>query len=712
MLIVTDADLEVLEVSGNALVNAAYEANLDTTERDGRTKKKYGYEAYFFEKYMNQRYFIDGVYQQLVQQAEKDHVEQNSNEALQSYNLKKDRDGGPSSKSSRDKRTLERTKSREDRERRRSERSREDKDKRRVKRTSSKDDTDKRHLERKDSREDKDRRRSEKSSSKENRDKKETSRESKALEMASPRKSAGRQERKDLELSTSRESLGNRGDKEHRKSRSTSRHRSSSSRYDDYEEADGRSASKSSSRRGSRPRRNPSESSIAVSNDNAPDDEKEVSRRRGTRSDSSRSLSKAGHSAYPRSPSDSTIDDLLAESSCEEGGANQSHDRSSSGLYHSKEDETGKERRGKLQKKRSMSQVPTPGTARASSGANLKKMASKTNSTRTLERSNSKTGSSPDLKGSRSREGSLRDLKRANSEGELKGSISREGSSGNLTRASSRENVLRNAKRSGSKTDHGRQGVSRTSSRNFDLERASSKKDVKDRRAAGLSRNPSVSGSRRHLLVSSDSSRSLKSLSNRPAASMIGYEPTTTTQSRRAPPQRDLIRRGSVGNMLGSPPPRSRGLARRGSVGNLVQDRQKAQLASVNLRPDRGMVRRGSVGNRMQVQGMQTAQLAARTPSSSNLLQDFPGVPSVQDLGYAEDFPCVAGVAQDFSGVSLKKEPEKSSANTSVTGSVSPSSVEAEVSDYWGAMFQSAQEREADEKRKNEARRRASLAAS
>ena len=768
---VTEEDLEVLDISGNALVNEAYEADLDTRERDGRAKKKYGYEAYFFEKYMNRRYFINDVYQQLIQQSEKDHLERKSNEALRLYNQRKDKDNDSSPKSSRDKKHLERTKSREHRDKRHSDRSREYQDKRRLERTSSRedpgrghsdskyqdkrrleptssrDDPGRRHSDSKNSREAEDRRRLERTYSKGNHEKKKSERTL----------SRGGRERRELERTSSRDgrrtsskdTLGRRTDRDHRKSRSTSRQSSSSSLYDyGDDQAD-------AAKRGSRPKRRPSDSSIDKINDTDSDSdgEREEVGRRAARSNSSRSLSKTGHTLCHRSQATSSIDDLFAESSDEEEEVNRSRCRSSSSLHYSKDGESGKNRRGKL---RSMSPVPNPGMMRVLSGTNIRKMASKTNSSRILERSNSQTGSSPDLKGSRSRERSSHDLKRRDSNG-----IPTKGSSRDLRRVSSRSNV----ERSCSKSDLGRQSVSRSSSRNFDQER-----DVLDRRAVGLSRKSSVSGSRRNLLVASNSSRSLASLS-RPNPSILGYEhensvervcahgdnlernnssgilqkysseDATTTgprpersaslsnaaaarqllnkketsrsaQSSKAPPQRGLIKHGSVGNLLSSTTSRRRGVTRRGSVGNLVQDRQKAQLASATIDAERGMESRGSVVNRMDVQGMQAALLALRTPSNPSLLQDFPGIPPVQDHGYVKDSPGVGGVARDFPGLPIPNETEKSSANTSVTGSVSPSSTEAEVSDFWGAMFQSAEERENTEKRKNEARQRASLAAS
>ena len=62
---VTVDDLEALNISGNALVNAAYEATV-TNEKVGRNLREFGYEAHFFEKMVNLAYFDPTVYSELM----------------------------------------------------------------------------------------------------------------------------------------------------------------------------------------------------------------------------------------------------------------------------------------------------------------------------------------------------------------------------------------------------------------------------------------------------------------------------------------------------------------------------------------------------------------------------------------------------------------------------------------------------------------------
>lgn len=84
----TKDDIDALELSGNKLVNAVYEATV-TNEKEGRDKRKYGYEAFFFEKYVNLSHFDEVLYKQLINQASKSLVEKRFNKSLRGYNLKK-----------------------------------------------------------------------------------------------------------------------------------------------------------------------------------------------------------------------------------------------------------------------------------------------------------------------------------------------------------------------------------------------------------------------------------------------------------------------------------------------------------------------------------------------------------------------------------------------------------------------------------------------
>ncbi|CAB9515038.1 expressed unknown protein [Seminavis robusta] len=84
----TDKDVEALEIGGNALVNACYEATV-TNEKDGRDRKKYGYEAFLFEKYVNMSFFDEILYKQMMAKASKALVEKRFNQSLRGFNLKK-----------------------------------------------------------------------------------------------------------------------------------------------------------------------------------------------------------------------------------------------------------------------------------------------------------------------------------------------------------------------------------------------------------------------------------------------------------------------------------------------------------------------------------------------------------------------------------------------------------------------------------------------
>ncbi|CAB9517034.1 expressed unknown protein [Seminavis robusta] len=64
----TEDDLRALEISGNSLVNTAFE-RLVRDEKDDRDIRKYGYEAYFFEKFVNRRFFDEGTYKELIAQS-------------------------------------------------------------------------------------------------------------------------------------------------------------------------------------------------------------------------------------------------------------------------------------------------------------------------------------------------------------------------------------------------------------------------------------------------------------------------------------------------------------------------------------------------------------------------------------------------------------------------------------------------------------------
>jgi hypothetical protein len=84
----TEQDIGALEISGNRLVNACFEATV-TNEKDGRDRKAYGYEAFFFEKYVNLSHFDDTLYRQMIAQSAKAFVEKRFNQSLMAFNLKK-----------------------------------------------------------------------------------------------------------------------------------------------------------------------------------------------------------------------------------------------------------------------------------------------------------------------------------------------------------------------------------------------------------------------------------------------------------------------------------------------------------------------------------------------------------------------------------------------------------------------------------------------
>jgi hypothetical protein len=84
----TEQDIGALEISGNRLVNTCFEATV-TNEKDGRDRKAYGYEAFFFEKYVNLSHFDDTLYRQMIAQSAKAFVEKRFNQSLMAFNLKK-----------------------------------------------------------------------------------------------------------------------------------------------------------------------------------------------------------------------------------------------------------------------------------------------------------------------------------------------------------------------------------------------------------------------------------------------------------------------------------------------------------------------------------------------------------------------------------------------------------------------------------------------
>ena len=72
-------------MTGNKFVNTCYEARLrDEKEKEGRAYRKYGYEAFFFEKYVNRRYFEKRVYKPLIQAAKEILFEKQREEANRS----------------------------------------------------------------------------------------------------------------------------------------------------------------------------------------------------------------------------------------------------------------------------------------------------------------------------------------------------------------------------------------------------------------------------------------------------------------------------------------------------------------------------------------------------------------------------------------------------------------------------------------------------
>jgi hypothetical protein len=88
----TKNDVEALELGGNKLVNACYEGKLTKEamkEKEKRETKKYGYEAFFFEKHVNLTYFDEILYKNMINQSSKALVEKRFNMSLRSFNLKK-----------------------------------------------------------------------------------------------------------------------------------------------------------------------------------------------------------------------------------------------------------------------------------------------------------------------------------------------------------------------------------------------------------------------------------------------------------------------------------------------------------------------------------------------------------------------------------------------------------------------------------------------
>lgn len=84
----TEEDIEALEISGNTLVNSCFEAHVKK-EKEGRDRRKFGYEAFFFEKFVNRRFFDPAVYQVLIALSSKRLVEQRFNKSLRGFNVKK-----------------------------------------------------------------------------------------------------------------------------------------------------------------------------------------------------------------------------------------------------------------------------------------------------------------------------------------------------------------------------------------------------------------------------------------------------------------------------------------------------------------------------------------------------------------------------------------------------------------------------------------------
>ena len=80
--------MEALEISGNKIINQCYEA-LITNEKEGRHKRKYGQEAYFFEKFVNRTYFDQVLYRQVMTESCKSLVEKRVNQQLRGFNVRK-----------------------------------------------------------------------------------------------------------------------------------------------------------------------------------------------------------------------------------------------------------------------------------------------------------------------------------------------------------------------------------------------------------------------------------------------------------------------------------------------------------------------------------------------------------------------------------------------------------------------------------------------
>lgn len=84
----SEEDVDALEVSGNKIINESYEATAGK-EKVNREKRKYGAEAYYFEKFVNRTYFDQLLYKQLVTESSKSVVEMRVNRQLRGFNVKK-----------------------------------------------------------------------------------------------------------------------------------------------------------------------------------------------------------------------------------------------------------------------------------------------------------------------------------------------------------------------------------------------------------------------------------------------------------------------------------------------------------------------------------------------------------------------------------------------------------------------------------------------
>ena len=76
-----EEDVDALELSGNNLVNACFEAYVkhDSDLKESRDRRKYGYEAFFFEKFVNRRYFDPDIYRAVIQEATQKWADQKCN---------------------------------------------------------------------------------------------------------------------------------------------------------------------------------------------------------------------------------------------------------------------------------------------------------------------------------------------------------------------------------------------------------------------------------------------------------------------------------------------------------------------------------------------------------------------------------------------------------------------------------------------------------